>query len=157
MQGADICKGQGDPAVTLTCPRLPGPQCGRRHSVSTPGSRLEDMSLETWSSSRMTLSRNILGRQTREAFANGILWVEARDAAEHPSEHRIDPRTVAYINVSAVRLRKATLEQCPIPHAPGNFGRLSLGSPLDNLVPLETTCPILSVTKQDSLFYQRDL
>lgn len=41
------------------------------------------------------MTRNILGSQTGEAVANGILWVEVRDASECPSEHRLDPRTVA--------------------------------------------------------------
>lgn len=40
VQGEDL-------AVTLTCPRLPGCQCGRQYSIPAPGSCLEDLSLET--------------------------------------------------------------------------------------------------------------
>lgn len=43
----------------------------------------------------MSMSRDILGSKTRQAVANGILWVEVRDAAECPSEHRTVPRTDA--------------------------------------------------------------
>lgn len=120
VQGADICKGQGDPAVTLTCPRLPGSQCGRRYSISTPGSYLEDLSLETWFSSGMPMSGNILSSQTRETVANGILWVEARDAtAAYPSECRIDPSSVASINVYCSEGEKG--HTTTVPHPPSHW------------------------------------
>ena len=141
VQAADICKGQGDPAVTLTCPRLPGPQCGRRHSVSTPGSRLEALSLETRSSSGMPLSRNILGHQTREAVASGILWVEARDAAECPSEHRTDPRTVASINVNCSEAETSHTRTVSHPPSPWELWKTLPGDSSGQLGPCRDNLP----------------
>lgn len=101
------------------------------------------------------MSRNIWGSKTREAVANGVLWVEARNAAGCSSEHRIDHKTVVSINVNFSKGEKGHTRTVPILHHTGNSVRLCLGSPLDNLVPLETTCSILSIAKQGSLLYKR--